>query len=223
MDYDVNLLHTSRQNPLLVRTLNKLMSFEALKDFRLVGGTNLALVYDHRYSVDIDLFTDKEYGTVDFQKIEETMKAFFPSCITPSKGPSAFGKTYFVGNSVEDSVKVDIMYTDSFLDPADNYGPLRLATRNDITAMKMEAIATGPRKKDFWDIHFLLGYYTLEHMIAIHQCRHPYTHNSSELLEKMLTFEEVETEPAPICYLGKEWADIKLDIITEVERVKECQ
>lgn len=38
--------------------------------FRLVGGTNLALKFNHRISTDIDLFTDAEYGSLDFSLFE---------------------------------------------------------------------------------------------------------------------------------------------------------
>ena len=44
----------------LLSILKKLMSSDIFKDFRLVGGTALALQRGHRRSVDIDLFTDLE-------------------------------------------------------------------------------------------------------------------------------------------------------------------
>jgi len=42
------------------------MSEELFVPFRLVGGTNLSLLYGHRKSDDIDLFTDADYGSLDF-------------------------------------------------------------------------------------------------------------------------------------------------------------
>ncbi len=45
------------------------MEAEIFKDFRLVGGTALSLKIGHRISVDIDLFSDAEYGTIDFDAI----------------------------------------------------------------------------------------------------------------------------------------------------------
>lgn len=220
MDYNFNQLHTSRQNPLLINILKQLFIIEELKEFRLVGGTNLALIYDHRYSADIDLFTDKEYGSVNFTKIESILKSNFAYVDTPQNGPSAFGKTYFIGNSKDECIKIDIMYTDNFLDSPDKYGIIPFATRKDLVAMKMEAVNTGPRKKDFWDIHLLLDYYSLEDMLSIHRERHPYSHNRNDILDKLVSFENVETDPDPICYLDKNWQDIKLDIIFEVEKIK---
>jgi len=55
---------------LLIDSLQKLMQIKELDNFRLVGGTCLSLQLGHRESIDIDLFTDAEYRSVDFKKIE---------------------------------------------------------------------------------------------------------------------------------------------------------
>ena len=47
-----------------------LMAAEAFAAFRLVGGTALSLYRGHRMSIDIDLFTDAEYDSVDFEAID---------------------------------------------------------------------------------------------------------------------------------------------------------
>ena len=51
---------------ILRSTLARLMEIDEFKPFRLVGGTSLSLRYGHRMSDDIDLFTDAEYGSLDF-------------------------------------------------------------------------------------------------------------------------------------------------------------
>lgn len=64
-------LHKDVVDPKLDMILNDIMSEHMFDDFRLVGGTNLALRAGHRISTDIDLFTDNEYGSVDFGQLEE--------------------------------------------------------------------------------------------------------------------------------------------------------
>jgi len=49
--------------------------FEA---FRLVGGTSLSLQIGHRESVDIDLFSDLTYGSIDFNVIDSYLDKEFP-------------------------------------------------------------------------------------------------------------------------------------------------
>lgn len=71
------MLHWETVNDLLKESLQTLMKAEELKDFRLVGGTALSLHLGHRMSVDIDLFTDAPYQSVDFDAIEEFLKGSF--------------------------------------------------------------------------------------------------------------------------------------------------
>ena len=127
------------------------------------------------------------------------------------------GKTYYVGNDKDDCVKLDIMYTDAFIHPAENIGFLRLATVEDIVAMKMQAIATGGRKKDWWDIHYLLNYYSLNQMLYLHREWQPWTHDEKDLLLKLTTFQKADSEPDPNCLLDEDWDTIKLDIISAVD------
>lgn len=42
--------------------ISKVQRTQELNDFVLTGGTNLALRFDHRVSVDIDLFANKKLG-----------------------------------------------------------------------------------------------------------------------------------------------------------------
>ena len=64
--------------PILRSTLERLMAIEAFFPFRLVGGTSLSLRYGHRISDDIDLFTDAEYGSIDFHRLQEILQMEFP-------------------------------------------------------------------------------------------------------------------------------------------------
>lgn len=52
--------------------------------------------------------------------------------------------------------------------------------------MKMLAIVTGNRKKDYWDIHELLEYFTLDSMIEWGIKRHPYEISEEEILNKLM-------------------------------------
>lgn len=58
-------LHYQCVKPTLIKALNVLMGLPTLHQFVLVGGTNLALQRGHRASLDIDLFSDADYTTVN--------------------------------------------------------------------------------------------------------------------------------------------------------------
>src|SRR5665213_899656 len=71
------MLHYETVSPDLLSVLKKIQSFTELKDFRLVGGTALALQIGHRKSVDIDLFTDKAFDIDGLQnKLYQAFNSF---------------------------------------------------------------------------------------------------------------------------------------------------
>ena len=131
------------------------MEIDEFKPFRLVGGTSLSLRYGHRMSDDIDLFTDAEYGSLDFQLLQDILHREFPYCQGDCGEIIGFGTSYFIGNSKDDNVKVDLFYTDPFIRSLEQLDKIRMASVDDIVAMKMDIISRGGRKKDFWDLHML--------------------------------------------------------------------
>lgn len=211
------MLRYDTVTPLLKEVLSILMNEEIFSPFRLVGGTNLSLRFGHRMSDDIDLFTDTEYGSLDFGKYELFLKSNFPYYYSGDKTSIVgFGRSYYIGSSPNNCVKLDLMYTDKFLSPEDIIDNVRMASVDDIVAMKMNAIMRGGRKKDFWDIHKLLNLYSLRQMLELHQRRHEWEHEDVKLLNSLLDFEEADSMADPRCLEGKDWDNIKLDFIDVV-------
>ncbi|QXP68965.1 nucleotidyl transferase AbiEii/AbiGii toxin family protein [Polaribacter sp. R2A056_3_33] len=213
-------LHLNTVSDLLWESLNTLMSIEEFNDFRLVGGTSLSLQQGHRESTDIDLFTDAEYGNIDFNRLEEILNETFPYTSTSSVGDVVFGRSYFIGENADNALKLDIYYSsEPFIFPILVNGNVRLAPNEEIAAMKFEVIANGGRKKDFWDIHELLDVFTLEEMISFYLLRNPYGSTREEVLEACLDFSGAEDDLLPNCYRNKAWELIKLDIEEEVQNI----
>ena len=216
----VDTLHYETVSTLLINTLRKLMESDVFTPFRLVGGTNLSLQFGHRISDDIDLFTDAAYGSLDFSVFEQYLKMTFPFFDTPFKTDNVgFGRMYYIGLNREDTVKLDLMYTDEFFSPALVIDGIRFASPEQVIAMKMQAIVTGGRKKDWWDIHMLLEHFSLEEMLDLHKRWQPWTHDRQQLLEALTDFSVADTQPDPRCLLGKDWDFIKLDIIDAVTAI----
>jgi Nucleotidyl transferase AbiEii toxin, Type IV TA system len=92
----LNSLHKNTVSDNLWDSLHKLMKIEELKDFRLVGGTSLSLQIGHRMSVDIDLFTDAPYDSIDFNRIDKLICSTFPIVEMGYGGNNSMGKSYFV-------------------------------------------------------------------------------------------------------------------------------
>lgn len=199
-------------DPFLASALRKLMQAKELATFRLVGGTALSLYRGHRKSVDIDLFTDAPYGTIDFNEIDSYLRNNFKYVDTSDyKGPG-MGRAYFIGVSKEETVKLDLFYTDPFIRPAVELDGLRMAAIDDLIAMKMQVISVGGRKKDFWDLHEELDHFSIGQMNTLHAERYPYDHNEQRLRTGMSNFSVADEDFEPICLKGKHWELIKLDL-----------
>lgn len=210
-------LHWETVTPQLKEILEWLISEETFKPFNLVGGTNLSLRFGHRKSDDIDLFTGDEYGSLDFNLFEDKLKKRFAYYDCPDKNNIVgFGRSYYIGDSHLQAVKLDLMYTDPFIRPIEQIDGIRLVSIEDIAAMKISAICGTGRKKDYWDIHLLLDKFNLDEIINFYLERHPYEHSREEILDSLVNFENAEEYPDPKCLMGKDWDIIKMDIVDGV-------
>ena len=79
--------------------------------------------------------------------------------------------------------------------------------------MKIDIVQRKGRKKDFWDIHELLGNHTPAQMIALHAQRYPYNHDENLIRTNFTDFSRADEDFDPICLRGKYWELIKLDIV----------
>lgn len=199
--------------PLLQNTLEKLMHVELLKPFRLVGGTSLSLQLGHRESVDIDLFTDLAYNTVDLKAIEEYLVLNFPYISTSNIDLVGFGKSFYIGDSELDYVKSDLYYTDPFIRPVKEIDGIHLPDIEDVIAMKLDIVSRNERKKYFWDLHE----YSVDCMLDFYFERYPYGESKHQIVKNLTEFEYASNDADLNCLRGKYWDLIKLDFIELLE------
>lgn len=214
------MLYYNTVNDLLKNTLITLMESSVFESFRLVGGTALSLQLGHRLSVDIDLFSDAPYGSIDFKAIDEFIEKTFPHHYHFSNLDPAMGKSYSVGTDKDNVVKLDVFYTDTFIQPPLIEDGIRMATTEEIIAMKIDVVQRIGRKKDFWDLHELLSHDNISTMLSLHQERYPYTHDEELILNNLSNFELADDDFNPICLRGKYWEFIKEDIVDAVKTYK---
>lgn len=213
-------LYFNTVTPLLKSILEDLMRAEEFSSFRLVGGTALSLYYGHRISVDIDLFS-AAYRSLDFKAIDRYLESQYSYVDSLNIEPIGMGKSYYVGTSSIDSIKLNLFYTDPFIDEVQLFDTLRLASKAEITAMKLDVIQRTGRKKDFWDIDQLRQDFNINDMFNLHEKRYPFTHDKKLLQEKFTDFTLADDDFEPVCLRGKHWEIIKLDIIDLIETLEE--
>lgn len=204
-------LYWNTVSPLLKEILIELMQEELFLPFRLVGGTALSLQIGHRMSVDIDMFTDADYGSIDFDKIRTFLKNKYDFYSTSPVEIVAFGTYFEIGNSENDFIKLDLYYTDPYIDGIQEVSTIRMATVNEIIAMKLDVILRGGRKKDFWDLHYFLDKYSIDEMISFFEKRYPYNDDFVKIRDMLVNFDAADLDFDPNCLLDKNWEIIKID------------
>lgn len=215
-----NSLFYKTVSPLLLSVLKTLMAAKEFDEFRLVGGTGLSLYRGHRESVDIDLFTDAVYGSINFDKIDSFLRSNYRYVDTSNNDIIGFGKSYFVGESENNSIKIDLFYTDEFIDEVTLIDAIRLGSVEEIIAMKLDVIQRGGRKKDFWDLHELMDEYSIDKMFSLHKKRYPYGHDKVVLKNNFTQFENADGDFDPVCLREKHWELIKVDMLDFIKVLK---
>ena len=214
-------LHYETVSPLLKETLQKLVNSPIFKDFTLIGGTCLSLQLGHRRSIDIDLFTDIDYGTMNTKEMKEFIQRSFPySENTDSLDTSALGYTLYMGDSPIDKIKVDFFYTEKFIFPIQEIDHIRIADIREIAAMKLSAITEEePRQKDFWDIHELNEKYSFKDMIDWGIKRNEWSVTEEGILNGFQKIDSVKESPEGIdCFKCNYWSLVKDDLKEMVDQ-----
>ncbi len=154
------MLHKETIDAATLELLKRLMGDERLQSFVLVGGTSLALQIGHRISVDLDLFTEKEFEADELREYLERNYHLQTDYL-------AFAT---VKGEIE-GVQVDcIAHAYPWLKPFVLEEGVRLASLEDICAMKLNAIAgNGTRIKDFVDVAYLSSMFSLEQMLKFYE------------------------------------------------------
>jgi predicted nucleotidyltransferase component of viral defense system len=186
----------------LLELLRKLMAEKELFPFCLVGGTALALHLGHRISVDIDLFSDKAF---DVERMADSISEEY-----------AIQSLEIAKNTVRgnvEGIKLDVMsHRYPMIRALVVTDGIRLASLQDIAAMKLNAIANRGSKKDFWDYAELLDHFSQAEMLGFFSEK--YTDENVWYVEKSLSyFEDAEEEPDPRDLKGRTWDDVKRTVL----------
>lgn len=154
------MLHEKAVSSELLDLIKKLQSLQELSEFRLVGGTALALQLGHRSSVDIDLFSNKH---LDKAYLQFTIENFFPTIREIAF--TSFGMTCFINE-----IKLDLCFDGGkFIRPPIMKSDIKLASLQDIAAMKLNAITNRATQKDFFDIAVLSDFFSLKEMLQFYK------------------------------------------------------
>lgn len=180
-----------------------------LKEFSLVGGTALSLLYGHRISVDLDLFSNSKFENTII--IEALTKKFKSDFLLEQKPPQ-FGIFCFIKD-----VKIDLVkHPFEMLNPPSVIQNIRMFSKEDIIAMKVQAILGRGKKKDFWDIAELLKYYSVENFIKFHTTKYSQQNILISVPQALTCFSDADESEDPVSLKGQTWENVKSEIQKKV-------
>jgi predicted nucleotidyltransferase component of viral defense system len=145
------MLREETVEPAILELLKKITSNPYLSHFRLVGGTALSLLYGHRKSIDLDLFTTQNLEQeILYQTLSDLFHPF----------SSRENKSKAILQCSIQNIKVDfVSIKDQFLHSPNIIDKIPFAHIEDLCALKLNAIKGRGAKKDFWDVEKLLENY----------------------------------------------------------------
>lgn len=181
--------------------VKRLMADNKLGDFNLVGGTALSLMIGHRKSIDIDLFTTKDFNSAEIAN--HLTSAYNAISVQAIKN----GVFCFIND-----IKIDVLaHQYPLVGNLEVIEDIRMVSLLDIGAMKLNAIYNnGTRLKDFVDMYALLQYFSLHEIFQGFEQKYPDI-NISIVKNALLYHQEIQFLE-PIDYSGPE---IKWPVIAD--------
>ena len=189
--------------------LKELMAMPELKEFSLVGGTALFLLYGHRMSIDLDLFCTEPF---EYSIVVDALKTKFTDQFIMEARPERFGIFCFIKD-----VKVDIVYhPHPLIKEIIDYDGIRMFSKEDITAMKVQAILGRGKKKGFCDIFELLQHYSLSQFIQFHKEKYSTQNLLISVPQAIIFFADAEDSEEPVSLKNQTWQFVKQTIKNKV-------
>jgi len=187
------------------------MLLPALNDFCLVGGTALSLLYGHRKSDDIDLFSAESFEN---EEVVKGLQKDFPNQFENRTSSPRFGIFCFI-----DDVKVDLVrHPHPLIAPPKSIEGVRMFSIEDIVAMKVQAVLGRGKKKDFWDIAELLDHYSVEDFVRFHQQKYSTQNLLISVPHAITYFKDAEESEDPVSLKNQSWQQVKRNITKKVDR-----
>ncbi len=179
----------------------------------MAGGTALALQIGHRTSIDFDFFIQKHFNV--HLLADEVNKVFGDSARETLKEKD----TLFVNISGVDCSFFWYQYP--LIKKAEDIMGVRVASCQDIAAMKLVAISHRPVKRDYIDVYYLLEKFSLKDMFSFVSRKYP-NFNRYFAFRALAYFEDIgereKKRPVRVFDKNFSWEKAKKKIFEEVKK-----
>jgi len=183
--------------------------------FYLAGGTALALHLGHRTSLNLDFYTE---NTFDARALREAFDSRF------KKVQEIYIAEGTVGLDVQGIGISFFRYPYPRLRPLRRLQGIRVASPEDIAAMKMIAITQRGIKRDFIDIYFLMKKYGLKKIMEFTRKKYP-MYNVYIGLQALVYFKDADADVEESRFRllqDCDWMVVKRTLVQEVNALRQA-
>lgn len=171
-----------------------------LEDAYLAGGTACALHIGHRISLDLDFFTEKEFhtefvlkqlGKLSGFKLDQTEKWTILGSFPKVKFSYFYYRYPLIGKTV-------------------SFSNIKLASLEDIAAMKIAAISDRGTKRDFIDLYFLVKKFPLKRILKFYDKKYRnLSNNIFHIIRSLDYFADADPQESPKLLKSVSWEEVK--------------
>jgi hypothetical protein len=181
-------------------------------DFYLAGGTALALLEGHRVSLDLDFFSP---SFADPEAMQTVLTETHPDAVVTSISP----RTLYL--QIHGTTVSLFGYAYPLIAAPLRPGPslLPLASREDIAAMKLAAIASRGSRKDFIDLWLLASrYWPLSDCLELYRKKYA-ARDIGHVVRSLTYFDDADEEPPLRLLIKVDWEEMKRDLLGRVREL----
>ena len=193
------------------RSLGDLRDLGVLDRCYLAGGTGLALHLGHRRSQDLDFFSSEKVEPETLIQKLQTLPGF-----------ALVAKSTETLHATLQGIKISFLgYSYPLLFPLESFLRVPIADPRDIACMKLSAIVSRAKKRDFIDLYAVAQQREgLRLLLQRFAAKYAQVHYNPLLIVKSLTyFEDAEDDVMPDMIAPYAWAEVKLFFLREAPRL----
>lgn len=184
---------------------------DILKDAYLAGGTACALHLGHRFSFDLDFFTNKEFSTKIIVKKLQGLGGFKLTETVKWTILGTFPKVKFSY----------FYYPYPLIGKTSLFSNIKIASLKDIAAMKIAAICDRGTKRDFIDLYFIAQQkFSLDKVLKLYDKKYrKLANNLYHILRSLDYFADAESQDSPIMIKKISWDQVKEFFTLETKKL----
>lgn len=203
-------MFTKGLSPKTQSNLESLTALSFVNKYYLAGGTALALHFGHRFSHDLDFFSQNPEST---QIIRGGLEG---------RGKLEIIQNDFgTFNGILNDVKISFfVYKYPLLYSPKLYKSIKIADVLDIACMKLDAVSSRGTKRDFIDLFFICQKTSLSKILSLYLKKYALVKvNRLHIIKSLVYFVDAENDPMPQMIGKASWGEVKVFFEKEAVRL----